>query len=310
MIARRTAQFAGYFCLRLAWCLMQALPLSTCHTVAALLATLFCDVLRFRRQVIDENLRHAFPEMNDRERRQMAWRMWEHLLLFSAETAHSVRKLHPSNYHQYVRFDGEVPIAEALLSQRPLILVTAHYGNFELASFVLTLFGYRIYSVARPLDNPYFDRMMNQFRGRRGQTILSKQSDYERIIGLLAAGAKVTFVADQYAGRKGCWVNFFGRPASAHKAIALFALQHDAPVFVGYCRRAERPLHYDLVLKATHDPRAGADGVNSVAQLTQWYTTAFEEMIREAPEQYWWLHRRWKDNRTARRRAKEKSKAA
>jgi KDO2-lipid IV(A) lauroyltransferase len=302
---RRIAQYFDYLLLRWLMCLAQALPLSLCHNVVALLATACNDVLRLRRGVIDANLRHAFPDMNGRERRRLARGMWEHLLLFAAEVAHSARKLHPTNYHRYVRFDGELPIALGLLSERPLILVTAHYGNFELASFVLTLFGYKIYSVARPLDNPYLDRWINRFRGSRGQTILSKQGDYERILDLLAGGAKVTFVADQYAGSKGCWIDFFGRPASAHKAIALFALQHDAPIYVGYCRRAKRPLHYDLVLHATHDPRTANDPKSNVTELTQWYTSAFEELIREAPEQYWWLHRRWKDNRWKRRRAKQ-----
>jgi KDO2-lipid IV(A) lauroyltransferase len=301
---RRLGQYLGYLSLRLALCLAQALPVSTCHAAARVLATLFNDVLRVRRQVIDDNLRHAFPDVSRAERRRLAWRMWEHLLLFAAEVAHSARKLHLTNYHEYVTFNGEPAIARALLDERPLILVTAHYGNFELASFVLTLFGYKIYSVARPMDNPYFDRLINSFRGSRGQTILSKQKDYERIRDLLAQGAKVTFVADQYAGKKGCWVNFFGRPASAHKAIALFALENDAPVFVGYCRRTNRALHYDLVLHATFDPRTAASDVSSMQQLTQWYTREFEDFIRQAPEQYWWLHRRWKDYRPAKKRAK------
>src|SRR5687767_5580273 len=109
MIVRRTAQFAGYLCLRIVLCLTQALPLSMCHTAAGVLAKLFCDVLRVRRKVIDENLLHAFPAMSTAQRRLLARRMWEHLLLFIAETAHSIRKLHPTNYHRYVRFRGEVP---------------------------------------------------------------------------------------------------------------------------------------------------------------------------------------------------------
>lgn len=306
---RRIGQYFGYLSLRLVLCLVQALPLSACHAAARVLATLFADVLRLRRRVIDENLRHAFPDLSKFQRRRLAWQMWEHLLLFAAEVAHSARKIHPTNYHEYVTFHGEVAIANALLDERPLILVTAHYGNFEMASFALTLFGYKIYSVARPLDNPYLDRLINDFRGSRGQTILSKQSDYEQIRELLAGGAKVSFVADQYAGRKGCWVEFFGRPASAHKAIALFAMESDAPVFVGYCRRKGRPLHYDLVLHATLDPRAAGDAMSSMHQLTQWYTRQFEDLIREAPQQYWWLHRRWKDRR-AKRRSKSRTKAA
>ena len=275
-----------------------------------MLATLFCDVLRIRREVTEENLLHAFPEMSDAQRRRLTWRMWEHLFLFAVEVIHSSRKLHPTNCHHYVRFKGEAEAVRALLDERPLVHLTAHFGSFELGSFITALLGYEIYSVARPLDNPYLDRFINGFRGSRGQTILSKKSDYERIRDLLAGGATVMFVADQYAGSKGCWVEFFNRPASAHKAIALLALNHDALIGVGHCRRLGRPMHFELTFTAVIDPRTVKDEIDGVRQLTQWYTREFEKMIRQTPEQYWWLHRRWKDNRPARRRRQKESKAA
>jgi KDO2-lipid IV(A) lauroyltransferase len=117
-------------------------------------------------------------------------------------------------------------------------------------------------------------------------------------------------VADQYAGSKGCWVEFFHRPASAHKAIALFALQHDAPIVVGYCRRMARPMQFELTIQGTLDPRSTDRSVNGVKEITQWYTTQIEKMVRQAPEQYWWLHRRWKDNRERHRKAKQAARAA
>lgn len=305
----RAGHFLAYCLLRLVFCLAQALPLSACRWGSRVLATVFCDVLRVRRRITDENLRHAFPEMNAAQRRWLAWRMWEHLFLFGAEVAQARRKLRGGNYWHYIKFVGEAEFTRALLSERPLILVTAHFGNFELASQVIALFGHPLYSVARPLDNPYLDRFINDLRAGCGQTMLSKQSDYERILDLLAAGATVSFVADQYAGTKGCWVEFFNRPASAHKAIALLALQHQAPIVVGYCQRRGGPLEYELVLQGTFDPRTAEPTLNSVKQVTQWFTHEFETMIRRRPEQYWWLHRRWKDNR-ARRRQVRAAKAA
>jgi KDO2-lipid IV(A) lauroyltransferase len=112
------------------------------------------------------------------------------------------------------------------------------------------------------------------------------------------------FLADQYAGSKGCWVNFFGRPASTHKAIALLALEHQAPLLVGIGRRLDKPLHYELGMWSVTDPKTKSPETAGVRELTQWYTSQFEAMIRHTPEQYWWLHRRWKDNRPAKRRAK------
>ena len=116
----------------------------------------------------------------------------------------------------------------------------------------------------------------------------------------------MAFLADQYAGEKGCWVEFFGRPASAYKAIALLALEHDAPVAVCYARRLGQPMQFEMVApRHGRSPRRPAD-VGTVRDMTQWYTSQLEQAIRTAPEQYWWVHRRWK-RRRARRQRKRKA---
>jgi len=113
----------------------------------------------------------------------------------------------------------------------------------------------------------------------------------------------MALLADQHAGPKGCWVQFFGRPASAHKAIALLSLDHDAPVAVVCCqRRLERPLQFEMRLVAMLDPRDLDSRGDGIRELTQRYTSRLEEMIRTAPEQYWWLHRRWREPPAGRRR--------
>jgi KDO2-lipid IV(A) lauroyltransferase len=131
--------------------------------------------------------------------------------------------------------------------------------------------------------------------------MIPKNGGYDQIVNVLGSGGTMAFLADQYAGPKGCWVQFFGRPASAHKAIALLALENDAPMVVCSPRRIGRPLHTELVTYAIFDPRDIADQPDSIRQLTQWYTSQLEEVIRREPGQYWWLHRRWKDTRKPRR---------
>lgn len=307
---RTVGQYLVYLVVRIVICVAQAVPLSVCDRASATLAWLFADVLGVRRKVTDENLRHAFPEWSAAERRRVARRMWQHLFLFVCEVAQTARKIRPESWHQFVKLDGEEEIVRLLMSGRPLLLVTAHFGNFELAGFVFSLFGYKIHTVARPLDNPFLDRFLHRFRASAGQEMLSKQDDYARIRDILGEGGTVSFLADQYAGIKGSWVEFFGRPASAHKAIPLFALDNDAPIVVGCCRRvAGRPLHYELKLQAIADPRELAPKDATVTALAQWYHEQFELMIREAPEQYWWLHRRWKDKREKRRRERDARRA-
>lgn len=302
---RRAIDFSVYVVVRMLICVVQAMRMETCQTIARWLAWLFCDVLRLRRRVVEENLAHAFPEMSDDGRRKLTRRMWEHLFLLVIEVAHAPRKIHETNWRRYISLRNEDVLMRLLLDDRPTLVTSAHFGNFELAGYSLALLGFPTHTVARTLDNPHLDRFVNQFRGAKGQYIIPKNGGYDQIIEVLRRGMTMVFLADQYAGPKGCWVQFFNRPASAHKAIALLAFEHQAPVVVGYARRLSRPLHFELNAFAVSDPRGGGTETSSVRALTQWYSSRMEDMIRRAPEQYWWIHRRWKDTRPQKNAAKE-----
>jgi KDO2-lipid IV(A) lauroyltransferase len=130
------------------------------------------------------------------------------------------------------------------------------------------------------------------------------------IQAVLARGGILTLLGDQAAGDKACWVNFFGRPASTHKAVALFSLGNHAPTMVSYARRLGEPLHYEVGPEAVCDPDAADFPYGSIPLLAQWYTDQLETLVRRSPEQYWWLHRRWKGQPPSRKRASERRSEA
>lgn len=297
--------YCVYLFIRALLALVQAVPLSVCERGAELLATLFARVLRIRQNTVDENLRIAFPELTAPERSAIGWRMWKHLFLMSAEIAHTPRKVHRTNWRDHSNIVNLELFVRTLLSGRPLVVISAHYGNFELGGYLMGLFGFPTYTVARELDNRYLDRWVNEFRGRTGQYMLSKRGSGAEIKQVLDAGGILTLLGDQSAGKKGCWVQFFGRPASTHKAVSLFSLGSDAPTMVSYARRLGEPLHYEVGPKAICDPLEPSFELRSVPLLAQWYTDELENLIRESPDQYWWLHRRWKGQPTE--RAKKRS---
>jgi KDO2-lipid IV(A) lauroyltransferase len=280
---------------RVAICIVQAMDLDSAARLAKTAAWFVADVVRFRRRVVSDNLRHAFPEYSEEQRREMAHRMWEHLLLLAIEVAHAPRRIHETNWRDFVELDGVDEVIRLLVSDRPTVVVTAHFGNFEVGGYLLGLLGYPTYTVARSLDNRFLNAFVNRFREATGQYIIAKNGEFENILAVMAGGGTMSFLADQHAGPKGCWVDFFGRQASAHKAIALLSLQHDAPVAVCAVRRLDRPLRFVMELIGIADPRDAGSGADSMQILTQWYTRRLETMIRRAPEQYWWVHRRWKE---------------
>jgi KDO2-lipid IV(A) lauroyltransferase len=311
-VLRQGFDFSIYVLVRVLIGLVQAVPLSICERGSEVLATLAAHVLRIRQHVVDENLRIAFPNLGEAARAEITWRMWRHLFLMCAEIAHTPRKVHRTNWREHSQIVDLESFVRTLLSGRPLVVISAHYGNFELGGYLMGLFGFPTYTVARKLDNPYLDRFINRFRGRTGQYMLPKRGSGPEIKRVLDDAGILTLLGDQSAGKKGCWVTFFGRPASTHKAVSLFSLGNEAPTMVSYARRIGRPLQYEVGPQAIVDPRESGFELRTVPLLAQWYTDQLEELIRRAPEQYWWLHRRWKGQPTARalKRSNQRSAAA
>lgn len=297
----RIGHYLAYLVVRILICVIQAISLETGWQWARSLAWLMSDVIPLRRKVVDENLAHAFPELSAAQRATLRRQMWEHLFLLVLEVAHAPRKIHDTSWRHFIRLKNVAPMVQLLMTNRPKLLVTAHFGNFEVGGFALGILGYPTYTVARTLDNPYLDRFVNSFRGASGQYIIPKKGGFDQMLKVLDGGGVITLLADQYAGEKACWVEFFGRPASAHKAISLLSLENDAPMVIAYSRRLQRPLQFELAITAISDPRQARDEVSSIRELTQWYTDRLEEFIRLNPDQYWWVHRRWKDPRKPRK---------
>jgi KDO2-lipid IV(A) lauroyltransferase len=177
---------------------------------------------------------------------------------------------------------------------RGLLMVTGHYANFEIIGYILGLFGFNIYSIARPLDNKFISRYLYGVRQRAGQKIIDKKGAVQLMDRIIADGATVCFIADQDAGRKGVFVDFFGRKASTYKSIALLAITNEIPICVGYSRRLANRFFFEIGVQRIIFPREWADKDDPLEWITAQYTKAIEECVRQDPSQYWWLHRRWK----------------
>jgi KDO2-lipid IV(A) lauroyltransferase len=300
MQGRRIIDWLVYLAVRVFLCILQTLQMPTCHRVARWLAWLATDILHVRREVIDGNLQQIFPGMEVHQRRDLARAMWEHLFIMICEIAHAPRKIHRTNWRRYFSMHQNREMMEFFLDPRPTIVVSGHFGNFEMAGFAAGLLGFPSYTIIRPLDNQYLNEYVNRFRSMHGQYILEKRGSSAQAEAVLQQGGMLALLGDQHAGPRGCWVDFLGRPASCHKALAVFSLATDAPLLVCYARRAGKPMQFEVGLVAATDPLVHHDRCQSVRSLTMWYNAMLETVIRRNPEQYWWVHRRWKGTPPAR----------
>jgi KDO2-lipid IV(A) lauroyltransferase len=297
------ADLAVYVAVRLAVMTVHLLSPRLALTLADFVGWLAYRVDKRHRAVAAENIGHAFPLLTPGRVDELVRATYRHFARVAVEMVLLPRKLHVGSWRRYVDLYPWTPALPAAFSPRPTLVVTAHFGNWELAGWMIGLTGMRTYAIARVLDNPYLERFLKRLRQGTGQTLIAKKDDFDRLTDVLRGGGKVCTLADQDAGPRGLFVSFFGRPASTHKAVALMALEFDAPLVVIGVPRVPAPpgtpggggvMFYAVVTQDVIDPRDYAGRPDAVRAITERYTAALERLVRRHPEQYFWLHRRWK----------------
>ena len=302
----------AYVTLRLVVCGVSCLSLERCDRICRLLAIFIGDWTTLRRKVTDNNLQLVYGPLSKAELSALRRQMWHHLLLMVCEIILAPRKIHRTNWREHVYLRDKHQMIELLLDQRATIIVTGHFGNFEVAGYITGLLGIKSATIARPLDNPLVNNFLLEFRSGTGQLILPKVGSSTAIQQLLHSKGTLCILADQHAGPKGCRADFFGHTTSCHKSLALFVLSAKTPMMVTYARRLDRPLRFEIGITGVADPEpdihsASPDYLDSVQTMTRWYNQKLEEAIRMAPEQYWWLHRRWRELPSANKSRNRKS---
>jgi Kdo2-lipid IVA lauroyltransferase/acyltransferase len=247
------------------------------------------------RQRAIEHLRVSFPEKDEAWLEKTTRRSFEHIVMLAFDVIHTSRLIRASTWHRYIDLgEGMDEGLKLILAGRGVLMVTGHYGNFEISGVALATFGLETYSIARPLDNRFINDYLLGVRQRQGQIIVDKKGATEHMLEILDSGAMLGFIADQNAGHKGMFVDFFGRKASTYKSIGLLAMEYDLPIIVGYCRRIQDEYRFRLGLTQIILPQQWKEQDDPLRWITEQYTAAIERFVREDPEQYWWVHRRWK----------------
>lgn len=240
------------------------------------------------------NIAAAYPQLNESQVRELTARSFEHFGRLLMEVCLTPRLFHPGNWSRQVQFGELAQVPKWLNAGKPAIMLTGHLGNWEVLGYVMAVLGYRVHAVARPIDNPKVNDWLLDIREQRGMHIITKWNATDRLVSVLDEGGVLGFIADQNAGDRGMFVPFFGRLASTYKSIALLAVSRDVPVFCGYAQRVDGSSRFEFGVADTIWPADWADHPDPVYYVTARYMRAIERMVRRHPEQYLWMHRRWK----------------
>jgi KDO2-lipid IV(A) lauroyltransferase len=246
--------------------------------------------LRIRRKVVENNLRLAFPEQDEQWIRATMRAAYAHL---GREALATIRlgRMTRTQVIERTRVIGLDDFKAAIAQGSGVVLASGHVGNHEIGAAALSARGIPLDLVVQRQGNPLFDVALNDARRRLGLGIIDRFQAQRLAIKALRSGRAVAFAADQNAGKAGLFVPFFGRPASTHRGAALFAIKTGAPLFLGTSLRTAHG--YEVTLQRIEVDRSGSlDDV--VIRLTTAFTARLEAVVRAAPGQYLWLHRRWK----------------
>ena len=276
------------------------LPYGVCEALAAGAGEAIFWLLPRRRRVARLNLRVAFPEMAEEERTRIARASCRSFVLTGLE---GVKFLYGFDVKRASgRAARAVEGVEALLARaRSLheraggcVFVTPHLGNWEFLLHAAALAGIPLVTVVRPLDNARLERALFGMRASSGQEVLSKRDAFFHLRSALRRGKSVGILSDQHAGRQGLEVPFFGRPASTTTAPAALAVHFQRPIVLVACVRKERGRGYWASVGEPLWPEPSADALAEIGRLTAALNGQMEALIRRAPEQYLWIHDRWK----------------
>jgi KDO2-lipid IV(A) lauroyltransferase len=249
--------------------------------------------LGVRRRIVEDNLRLAFPDRDERWRAGVVRAAYRHL----GREAVAMLRLSHHTREEIVRLT-EIPPTDwesfeaARAEGRGVLLVTGHYGNWEAAAAAVAARGIPVYAVVKAMRNPLVDEQLKAARERLGISTIDMRDAPRRIPRVLAEGGVIGIVADQDARAAGVWVPFFGVPASTYRGPALFALRFQAPIVASVARSLPDG-RYRIQGQRLETPRSG-DLERDVTDLTRSLAAHLESEIRKDPGQYFWVHKRWK----------------
>ena len=281
--------------------LVRLLPYGVCRAVAAAAGEMIFRFAPRRRRVARANLRIAFPELDEAQRLVLARRSCRAFILTCLEGAKFLTRFEAQRAKKTVR-EIVAGAEEAIGKARAIheeaggcVFVVPHLGNWECLAHAGALAEIPLTIPVRPLDNRKLEASLYEMRASSGQEILSKKNVFFHLREALRKGRSVAILADQNAGGEGIDAPFFGRPARTTPAPAALAVLYNRPIVLISCLRRGDGRRYEVLLSEPITPDMDAKSAKKeMERLTKLVNEETENFIRKGPEQYLWLHDRWK----------------
>jgi Kdo2-lipid IVA lauroyltransferase/acyltransferase len=246
------------------------------------------------RRVGMRNLELAFPEKSEAERKRILRGEFTSLGRQLAEVC-QFPKYTLENVDKVVVYDGLENFQQAYAQGKGVLFLTAHFGAWELSAFAHSLHEHWLHIVMRPMDNPYLDRLIQSYRTMHGNKTVGKDDFVRGLLGAMKCGETVGILMDtNMTPPQGVFVNFFGIPACTASGLARIALRTNAAVVPGFTIWDKDLRRYRLRFDPSLELIRTGDLEADIVANTQQFTKVIEDYVRRYPDQWLWVHRRWK----------------
>ena len=270
------------------------MPRAAAYPAAEIVAALGYRLAKRQRLAGIQNLRMAMPNVTDQERLAILRGSFSNLGRLLVEFSH-FPGLNKNNISELVAYEGFEHYEEAVSRGKGVIFLTAHFGAWELSCFAHSLFGNPMKFVVREIDNPKVERLIESYRGLAGNTPIDKRNASRDILKALRNNETIGILVDQNTTRdEGVFVDFFGIPAATTPAVATLALRTGAAVIPGFMIWDKTSRTYRLHFDPPVELIITGDSARDVVENTRAFNVILEKMIRQFPDQWLWIHRRWK----------------
>lgn len=271
------------------------LPYRLMYCLFSLISRIAYCLASRHRQIAINNIKDCFHgSMTEEKAGKIAKTCFKNLALMFLDLCRMPR-ITKDNFREYIHFEGLENVHEAEKHGKGILVCTGHFGSWELLPHAWSLYhGRPAHVVVRPLDNKVADRVLSYFRTFTGNRLIAKKKALMPIMKALAKNDVVGTLHDQNVKkREGIFVDFFGRPACTTFAPALIGLRTGGAVIPAYIVR-EGINSYRIIFEKEVTAPQGMEKEEAIFYITQTITKSLENMIRKYPEQWFWVHRRWK----------------
>lgn len=286
-----------WFAYAAVWAILKtigALPRPVARSSAATITSVLFALTPRLRKTADFNLRLAFPDWTDAQRKDVMRKMVRNLGWMAAEFARFPR-LTKDNIEKVVILEDHENFLEGQRRGKGVLYLTGHIGAWELSSFAHALYGYPLHYMARPLDNKRLDALVNEYRCSSGNKPIFKNESARVMLKILKDSGTVGILADQNTmPEEGVFVDFFGKSACTTTGIARVALHTGAAIVPGYAYWDDTIQKYRLRFEPPVELIRTGETERDVFENTQRFAKVIEDIIRKHPDQWVWVHKRWK----------------